>query len=62
MYKVEATVRKQIRFIEEEEEVGKIKDYIDKMTEFVKNYKNGDKMKNNLDNVLFLSTQQCQKR
>jgi hypothetical protein len=62
LYKVEGTVKKQIRIIEEEEDIGQIKDYLEKMTEFVANYRQGEKLKEKMSNVLFLSAQQCQKR
>jgi 3-methyladenine DNA glycosylase Tag len=62
LYKVEGTVKNQILLLELEEERGKIKNYLDKMTKFISNYRQGQKLKEELDDVMFLSAQQCQKK
>lgn len=43
--------------LELEEETGKIKGYVEKMSKFIEKFEFGKKMKDELDDVLFLSAQ-----
>lgn len=48
-------VKNQIRLLELEEENGKIKGYVEKMSGFISKFEFGKKMKEELDGVMFLS-------